>query len=239
MNHILIKNSSVSFPIYNVENQSFRHHFLRTLTGGKLSQQSKHTTTVDALQNINLEITHGERICLLGHNGSGKSTMLRLIAGVYSPSQGMIEVCGRISTLIDPALGMDFEASGIENIYLRGLFLGKSRSEVATKIEEIVDFSELGDFIYLPVRTYSSGMVMRLAFAISTCFDPEILLLDEWLSVGDPDFREKATLRLNNYVSKAGILVLATNDEQLAGTIGTRIIRMESGSIVSDTHRKT
>jgi len=234
MIEVTLKNLCVDFPLHSIESRSIRHHFLKALTGGAITSSKNKLLQVRALDNINLYFKEGDRICLLGHNGSGKSTLLRVISKIYPPSEGILNVNGRVSSMIDPTLGMDHEASGIENIYLRALFLDVKKNEVMKKIDEIIAFSELGDYIYLPVRTYSSGMVMRLSFAISTAFKPEILVLDEWLSVGDTRFRVKATERLNKFVQSAGLLILATNDEDLAKNIATRIIRLDHGIIVDD-----
>lgn len=234
MTKIKIEKVNVEYPLFSIENHSLRHRVISSVTGGKLSKSAKNLNVIKALNNINLEILSGERVCLIGHNGSGKSTFLRLIAGIYPPVTGKVTVDGNVSSLIDPALGMDYEASGIENIYLKGYLLGKSKVEIESIIRDVIDFSELGDFINLPVRTYSSGMVMRLAFSISTSISPEILLLDEWLSVGDTDFRSKATVRLNNFIGGVDILLLATNDEALAKSLATRIIKFEHGAIIDD-----
>lgn len=234
MNYIEIKNLNIEFPIYSIENKSLRHVLMNSVTGGMISNRSKRINVVKAISDLNLYVQDGERISVLGHNGSGKSTLLRAIAGIYPPTDGTVRVVGDVSTMIDPALGIDPEASGYENIYTRGLFLGKSKEEITIALNEIIEFSELGDFISLPVRTYSSGMVMRLAFSIATAFKPDILLLDEWLSVGDTQFREKAAERLGAFVNSASIVVLATNDEELAARVSTRMIRLEHGCLISD-----
>ena len=180
---------------------------------------------------MNFTLSEGDRLGLMGHNGSGKSTLLRVLAGVYEPTSGYLDVRGRIASLLDISVGMDPEASGIENIYLRGLLLGLGKEEIRQKIEEIVDFSELGDFIDLPVRTYSSGMSMRLAFSIATCVEADILLMDEWLSVGDADFVKKAEERLKSLVRKTPILVMASHSPEVIREVCTRVIRLEGGRV--------
>lgn len=169
---------------------------------------------------------------LSGHNGSGKSTLLRVLAGVYEPTSGSIDVRGRIASLLDISIGMDGESSGIENIYLRGILLGLSKKEIQRKVDEIVDFSELGDFIDLPIRTYSSGMWMRLAFSIATSIDADILLMDEWLSVGDADFVKKAEERLRHIVKKTPIIVIASHSLEVLNEVCNRRITLEGGRIV-------
>lgn len=232
MSSIILKNVSVDYPLYGLESQSFRHLLSSYFSKSKISHKVK---TIRAIHNLNLEIEHGERVCIVGTNGSGKSTLLRVLAGIYPPCTGAIQVDGKVTTLIDPALGMDYEASGFENIYLRGYLLSVSKAYINSVISQIIEFSELGDAIHYPVRTYSSGMIMRLAFSITTAFPSEILLMDEWLSVGDKQFREKAAARLKQYITDSSILVLATNDDKLAESVSTRIIRLENGDLVTDS----
>ena len=139
-----------------------------------------------------LDLKEGDRLGVVGHNGAGKSTLLRVISGVYEPIEGCLDIKGKITSMIDLSLGMDGEATGIENIYLRGALLGFNRQWLSSKVSDIVDFAGLGDFIRMPLRTYSTGMQMRLAFSIATLVQPEILLMDEWLNVGDAEFQERA-----------------------------------------------
>ncbi|MFZ7165888.1 ABC transporter ATP-binding protein [Avibacterium avium] len=230
--HIKLDNISVRFPIYDAKQRSFKQTMLNAATGGKIIQNTGKLTEIEALKNIDLDIKEGDRVALIGHNGSGKTTLLRVLAGVYAPVEGSISIKGKITSLLDSMLGMDGEATGIENIKLRGLFLGLRPKQTEKLIDEIVDFSELGDFINMPVRTYSSGMVLRLAFAISTSTQPEILLMDEWMSVGDEQFRNKAEKRLEQFVDKAGILVMATHDHGLAERVCSKHIYLEHGMIV-------
>ena len=160
--------------------------------------------------------------------------MLRVLSRVYTPQSGAAKIDGRVTSLIDISLGINPEASGRENVYVRGTLLGLSKSEISEKFDEIVEFSELGDFIEMPVRTYSSGMHLRLAFAVSTVLKPEILLMDEWLSVGDESFRNKAEERLTNLVDSAKILVIATHSRELIEKTCTRAIWMEHGQVKMD-----
>ena len=232
--HISLENVTVRFPIYDARQRSFKRAVMAAATGGQLVGKSGHTV-VEALRNINLEIAEGHRVALLGGNGAGKTTLLRVLAGVYHPEEGSIQVEGRVTSLLDSMLGMDLESTGYENMYLRGLFLGLKAKQIAALSDEIAEFSELGDFLNVPVRTYSSGMTLRLAFSISTVIKPEVLLMDEWMSVGDEHFKHKAEERLEQFVSDAGILVIATHDHGLADRLANRRITMEHGSIVEST----
>lgn len=230
--HISAQNISVKFPVFDAKHRSFKNSLLQVATGGKLVSQDKSPTYVEALKNINLEIKEGERVALVGHNGSGKTTLLRVLAGVYPPTTGNLIVNGKITSLLNSKLGMDNELTGIENIKTRGIFLGMTKQEIKSRTDEIVEFSELGDFINLPVRTYSSGMVLRLAFSITTCITPEILIMDEWLSVGDKEFKQKAEIRLHDFIDSAGILIFATHDNKMAKKLCNKQYTLNHGILV-------
>ena len=230
--YIHCDNISVKFPIYDAKRRSFKQTVLNAATGGRIIKDNG-VTEVESLKDISLALNEGDRLALVGHNGSGKTTLLRVLAGVYHPCSGTITSQGRITSLLDSMLGMDSDSTGLENIRLRSIFLGISRKEINNMIDEIVEFSELGDFINMPVRTYSSGMVLRLAFAISTSVKPEILLMDEWMSVGDEHFKDKAEKRMGEFVENAGILVMATHDHDLAKRVCDKEIRLEHGRIVA------
>ena len=227
--YIKAENVCVDFPIFNTPHRSFKKNLLKVATGGRISSDAGKGISIRALDEISLEISEGDRVGLTGHNGSGKSTLLRVLAGVYEPTSGSLEVKGRIASLLDISIGMDFEASGMENIYLRGLLMGFSKQAIREKIDEITAFSELGDYIEMPVRTYSSGMVMRLAFSIATSVEADILLMDEWLSVGDSDFVKKAEDRLRMLISRTPILVMATHSKEILEEVCTKVVRLESG----------
>ncbi|WP_241583120.1 ABC transporter ATP-binding protein [Rosenbergiella epipactidis] len=222
---------SIQFPIYNAQQRSLKRSLL-TVAGGRLGQVGR-TMTVNALNDISFRLDEGDRLALLGHNGSGKTTLLRALAGVYSPSAGQIKTCGRMSSLLDATLGMEPELTGIENIKLRSLLMGIPKQQLPSLIEDVIAFSELEEFISLPVRTYSSGMVLRLAFAICTAQPPEILLMDEWISVGDALFKDKVEHRLQQFTQQAAILVIATHDAQLAARIANRHLHLVKGRIAS------
>jgi ABC-2 type transport system ATP-binding protein/lipopolysaccharide transport system ATP-binding protein len=169
---------------------------------------------------------------LVGHNGAGKTTLLRVLAGIYEPTIGKAKISGHAAPLFDVALGMDPESTGYENIVLRGLFLGLSKSEIDARVDEIAEFTELGSFLELPIRTYSAGMRMRLAFAVSTSIEPDILLLDEGIGAGDAAFLEKASRRLKEFTEKAAIIVLASHSEALITQMCDKAVLMEHGKIL-------
>lgn len=229
--HIKLDNVAVKFPIFDSNSRSFKKTLMGAASGGKIGASKNGITEVQSLKNISFDIHQGDRLALVGHNGSGKTTLLRVLAGAYKPTEGKIDVSGKITSLIDPMMGMDGELTGLENIKLRGLFLGLNKNEIKNIIDDVVSFSELGDFINIPVRTYSSGMVLRLGFSISTSIQPEILLMDEWMSVGDESFKRKAEDRLTQFISKAGMLVLATHDDNLANNICNKKLHLVHGEI--------
>ena len=224
----------VDYPIFNANGRSLTSRLLEVATGGKLDKDPQGRVIVKALTGLNFKIETGERVGLLGHNGAGKSTLLRVLSGVYSPQIGRAQVFGKVSSLIDLSLGINPEASGRENIFIRGALLGMKRADIAKHFDAIVEFSELGDFIEMPVRTYSSGMHLRLAFAVSTVIQPEILLMDEWLSVGDESFQNKAEQRLGSLVESSKILVIASHSRELIENLCTRVIWLEHGQIKAD-----
>lgn len=234
MGHVLLKKLSVDIPIFNSQGRSLKKAVLGYTTGGKIGLTETGKTVIRSLDNINLEISSREKIGLIGHNGAGKSTLLRVLSGVYAPTSGLAKIDGSVGSLIDISLGIDGEATGLENIYLRAALLQIPRKKIDEELDELIEFTQLGDFINMPVRTYSTGMHMRLAFAVSTMISPDILLMDEWLSVGDLEFQNKAENRLNNLIERANILVLASHSRQLIERCCTRVIWLEHGAIRMD-----
>jgi ABC-type polysaccharide/polyol phosphate transport system ATPase subunit len=228
---LALENVSVSFPIYQTGSRSLKKHLLFRGTGGQIATDANHRIVVEALRNVSLKITAGDRVALIGSNGAGKTTMLRVMAGVYEPTSGKISSCGRISPLFDIALGIDSELSGYDNIRLRGMLLGLTAREIESYISDIVEFTELGDYLDIPVRTYSSGMMTRLTFAVATCFSPEILLMDEWIMAGDATFLAKAQHRVASFVERASILVLASHSIEICRQWCTKAIWMERGQV--------
>lgn len=210
---------SVEIPIYSNHHRSIKNSFLKQWTKTKTLPQ-----TVKALSNVTLQLKDSDRLGVMGPNGAGKSTLLRTIAGVYQPTSGKIEVKGRIASLIDISLGMDSEATGYENIRMRGIMMGLSLKQIKSMEDEIADFSGLGDFLHMPIRTYSSGMHMRLGFAVSTAIEADIILMDEWLSVGDSEFILKAEKRLENFIKRSSILVIASHSKELIKKISNKIL---------------
>ncbi|RFU45987.1 ABC transporter ATP-binding protein [Paraburkholderia sp. DHOC27] len=230
--YIRAQNIVVEFPIYNASHRSLRKSLMRATTGGRVAADAAKRVTVRALDDVTFEFKPGDRIGLVGHNGAGKTTMLRVLAGVYAPVSGALNVNGRIVSLIDLSLGMDQEATGYENIFLRGIMMGMKPSEIEKKLDAIAEFSELGeDFLNMPTRTYSSGMLLRLAFAVSTSIHADIVLMDEWLSVGDAAFNEKAADRLDQVVQNSAILVLASHSPKLVEKMCNRVLTFEHGRI--------
>lgn len=225
---------TVDFPIYNANARSLKKRLIQVVTGGQLGEGPTGHVVVRALDRLNFSIKDGERVGLLGHNGSGKSTLLRLLSGVYHPSTGRALINGDIGSLIDISLGVDPEATGRENIYIRGALLGMSKAEIDRRVDEIIEFSELGDFVDMPQRTYSMGMHLRLAFSVSTIVRPQILLMDEWLSVGDEGFRHKAEERMSELVRATNILVIASHSRDLVMNTCTRAIWLEHGTVRMD-----
>lgn len=196
-------------------------------------------TGIRALQGISFTVESGDRLAILGENGSGKTTLLQVLAGIYAPDEGVVEIDGRATSIVNINLGMQTEASGHRNITLRGLASGHSRQEIEDKRAEIAAFSELGEFLHLPVETYSAGMRMRLNFAIATAFDPEILILDEWLSAGDTSFRKKASQRMKEFVGKVGVLIMASHSASLLNDNCNRAIWLDRGRIEAEGDVKT
>lgn len=232
---ILIKarDLTVDFPTYTAD-RSLKRSLLKATTGGKLATDSHSRIAVRALDRLNFELRTGDRVGLYGHNGSGKSTLLRVLTGAYAPSAGYLEVRGKVASLLDISMGMEGDATGWENVFLRGLMMGMHPAEVRGKMAEIGEFSGLGNYLNMPLRTYSSGMQVRLAFAVSTVVDANILLLDEWLSVGDEDFQQKATQRLGELIDKASIMVLASHSPRLLCDTCNRIFVMDHGTLIND-----
>lgn len=235
MANIAARDVVVDFPIYGGKSRSLKSAVMRTATGGLLARDAADRVVVRALDHCSFEFAPGDRVGLVGNNGSGKTTLLRVLAGVYEPAHGAISVSGKVASMLSVNLGMDEEASGLENIYLRGAVMGLRRREIEPLVREICDFSELGEYIQMPLRTYSSGMSMRLAFAISTSVAADIVLMDEWLSVGDASFTKKAQDRLHAVVRQAKILVIASHDEQLIRKNCNRVLRLVHGRLTADT----
>ncbi|MDO6388179.1 ABC transporter ATP-binding protein [Uliginosibacterium sp. 31-12] len=224
----------VEFPIFENSHRSLKNTVMHLSTGGRIGLNAGQHPVVRALNELDFEIKEGDRVGLVGHNGSGKTTLLRVLSGVYAPVSGSLHVHGKVASLLDVSMGMDPDATGFENIYLRGIMDGLRPALIRSKVDEIADFTGLGDYLNLPVRTYSSGMLLRLAFAISTSVEAEILIMDEWLSVGDAEFSQKAAARLDKLVDSASILVIASHNPDLIGRACNRKIHLDHGNIISN-----
>lgn len=234
-NSIIARDLTVEFPILENSHRSLKKAVLNLTTGGRIGHDASQHVTVTALDSLNFEFSQGDRVGLIGHNGSGKTTLLRVLSGVYAPTRGDLIVHGKIASLLDVSIGLDPDATGFENIYLRGILDGLRPKTIRDKTDDIAEFSELGEYLNLPVRTYSSGMMLRLAFAISTSVEADILIMDEWLSVGDADFSAKAAIRLESLVDKASILILASHSPELIARVCNRQIQLVHGKIFHST----
>ncbi|RYZ13017.1 MAG: ABC transporter ATP-binding protein [Comamonadaceae bacterium] len=231
MASISLQNVSVHFPVYGAGANSIKKTVAASVSGGRFGKETG-VTVVQALKDINIELKSGDRVGLIGQNGAGKSTLLRTLAGIYEPASGRFERIGSVASLIDPSLGIEADATGFENIMLRGLVMGLNKREIDELTPEICDFSGLAEHLNMPVRTYSTGMAMRLAFSISTAVKADILLMDEWLSVSDAEFKAKAEKRMQDVVAQSGILVLASHSPRLIRKECNMVIRLEQGRIV-------
>ncbi|HVY15326.1 MAG TPA: ABC transporter ATP-binding protein [Rhodopila sp.] len=228
-----VEDLSVWFPLYHGSSRSLKKMALAAATGRLGREQGQHVV-VRALRDINLTLQPGDRLGLVGSNGAGKTTLLRVLAGIYEPVAGHIRVQGSLSSLLDPSLGMNVELTGRENILLRGLYAGLSKPEIARLEDDVASFAELSDFLDLPVRIYSSGMVVRLGFAMATAIKPQILLMDEWILAGDAAFMEKARTRLETMVRSAEILVLSTHQTEIIRDWCTRVLWLDQGHVRAD-----
>jgi lipopolysaccharide transport system ATP-binding protein len=226
MNRVVLENVSVSYPVagFLTSTNSNRPHNVGSLIG-----RAKGSTNIYALRDVSVIVDEGERIAVVGGNGSGKTTILKVVAGIFQPTAGEVTVSGRCMAIFNIGIGTSLEATGRRNIILRGLIAGLTTKEIEAKIPEIANFSELGPYLDLPVRTYSQGMALRLAFATTTAFEPEILVLDEWLGAGDQAFQAKATKRMQEFVGKAGSLWFASHNHKLLRSVCNKCLWLEAG----------
>jgi ABC-2 type transport system ATP-binding protein len=226
---IATKDACVDFPIFDAKSRSLKKTVMG-LVGGNIASTSK-VPIIEALRDITVNLEHGSRVALVGHNGAGKTTLLRLLAGIYEPTRGVAEISGRVAPVFDLGVGMDPEISGLENIMIRGLFLGMTRKQMEQRVDDIAEFTELGDFLRMPLRTYSTGMRVRLALGVVTSIDPEILLLDEGIGAVDAAFLEKSKKRLADLVERSGLLVFASHSDELLRELCDTAIWMEHGRV--------
>lgn len=228
MSSIIFDSASVEYPLFGIKNRSLKSELFKKVGG--LFKSNKNITHVTALNNINISINTGDRVGLVGHNGSGKSTFLKLASGSLFPTSGRVDIDGKVSSLLDLSMGLDGELTGIENIKLKSTIHKVLNYEEYKK--NVIDFAQLGDFINLPVRSYSNGMVLRLAFAASAYIKPDILLLDEIISVGDEDFSKKSENHMKNIISNSNILILANHNFEIIKKYCNKILFFDKGSIV-------
>lgn len=236
MPSVVLRDAHVDLPVFSSRSRGL----INSVFGYARREESRieavglRTYRVHALRGLDLHISDGERVGLVGQNGAGKTTLLRVLSGAYEPTQGSVEISGTVSSLTDLTLGMDMEASGYENIRLRALYLGLSRRDALALERDAEEFTELGRYLDLPVRTYSLGMMLRLAFAVSTAVAPDILLMDEMVGAGDAHFLQKAKARLEGLMQKASILVLASHNDQIIRSFCTRALCLRGGNIAFD-----
>ena len=228
MAHIDITNVTIDLPIYGAHNMNLKDRVANFLT-----RRETEVEIIRALDNVSLSIKDGERIGIVGPNGAGKTTLLRVMAGILKPSQGNVNIHGSVVSMIDQGLGMDPQCTGIENIFRRGIFLNQSNHQMQEHLDDIIEFSGLGDRIRHPLYTYSSGMRARLAFSIATSVKPEILILDEGIGAADEEFAERAATRLDAFLQNAGILLLASHSNQLIESWCNKKVRLESGQLLT------
>ncbi len=222
---------TVSYPVYDGQGMSLRNHLLRISTGGIIEGRSGKVSMVTALRDVSFQLKRGDSIGLIGHNGAGKSTLLRTMAGIYTPTEGSVVRQGKVATMLDLAAGMDMELSGYENIMRMCLLMGEPPSAINQHTQEIEAFTQLGNFLQMPVRTYSAGMLARLVFAIATCTRPDILLVDEIFGLGDAEFQTHAKQRMEDLVNTVGIFVFASHFSEVLKRYCNRFFRLEHGSL--------
>lgn len=231
MASIKLDDVSVDFPIYNAQNFSLRHSFVKAATGGVLKKKKENSFTVSALKNISFSLERGDRLGLIGHNGSGKTTLLKLLAGIYTPTSGSIQIKGNISTLFNVLLGVYEDMTGYENLYISSIIRGRPLLEAKKSLGEMAEFTELGDYLHVPMRTYSAGMQLRIGFAVATEGTPDILLVDEIFGTGDKGFVDKSVKRLTSLIERAGILVFSSHSEALVSQLCNKLMILEHGEI--------
>src|SRR5712691_4722743 len=230
---VYLRDVSVEFPIYSGGSRSLKKLLFHSTTQGNLARDASDRITVMALNGVTLDIKHGDRLAIIGANGAGKSTLLKVLAGIYAPTGGRMYASGRVSALLTASVGLNPDATGRENIILRGMYMDVHPRDMRDHVDEVAEFTELGSFIDMPVRTYSSGMMVRLCFAVATSLRPEILLMDEWLAAGDAAFLNKARQRMEDFLSGTSILVLASHSLSLLKEWCNLAILLDQGRIVA------
>ena len=236
--NIEVSSVNFDFPLYHTSGRSLKKMLFKSVAGrigsAGMESNAQHRVVVRALRDVSFTLRSGDRLGLIGSNGAGKTTLLRTLAGIYEPASGHVRLRGSLNALLDPNPGMNLDLTGRENIMLRGLINGMNKAQIERLQDDVATFAELGDFINLPVRIYSSGMVVRLGFAMATATRPQVLLMDEWFLAGDADFLEKARSRMEDMVRGAEILVLSTHVPDIVLKWCTRVIWMDQGRIRQD-----
>lgn len=228
MNKIEVKDVFFSYPLFGIKkkNNKFSQHIGGEITNNKLVE-------IKALNGISLDLVEGDRVALCGSNGCGKSTLLRILSKIYFPDSGTVSIKGNFSSLLDNQSGFEFEATGIDNIYIRGFLLGMSKKFIDNNIDDVISFSELGNFIQYPIKTYSSGMLARLSFSIINMLDPDIYLIDEHIGTGDEQFLDKIKNKINEIIEKKKILVISSHSKELITKFCNKTVMMKQGKIIA------
>lgn len=234
MARVIAEGVGVDFPLYHGSARSLKRTLVAAASGGRISKDAQKRIVVQGLRDVSFTLEAGERLGLIGSNGAGKTTLLRTLAGIYEPVHGRVRIEGTLNALLDPNLGMNPDLTGRENIKLRGLFAGLDRAAIRELEEDVITFAGLSEFIDLPIRTYSSGMVIRLGFALATAIHPEVLLMDEWFLAGDAQFMGKAQARLELLVRNAEILVLSSHEHKVIKEWCTRALWLDRGRVVME-----
>ena len=234
MSKIILKNVYLNYPVFSSDSRSFKKNVLNKIKSEKFKKNKSDILHIQALKNINLEIKEGDRMGIYGNNGSGKSSLLKVISGIYYPSSGSINVEGRINSLISLNAGFNENLTGKENSIFKLKLLGLKKDEINDKLDEIKNFSGLNEFFFLPIKTYSSGMLLRLSFSLSILCPHDILIMDEWLSVGDDKFQQQALSKINEIIQKSKILIIASQSKNVLEKLCNKIITLKDGIIVSE-----
>jgi ABC-type polysaccharide/polyol phosphate transport system ATPase subunit len=233
MPSVHLRDVAVEFPVYQAGARSLKKILIAGTTLGNLAHDAHDRVLVRALNGVTLDIKDGERLGIIGPNGAGKTTLLKVLAGIYKPTRGQVRISGRATALINASVGLNPDATGRENIIVRGLYMDVHPREMRARIDEIAEFTELSSYLDMPVRTYSAGMMVRLAFAISTCIQPEILILDEWLAAGDAQYLAKAQRRMAQFVAASSIVILASHSLHLIEHWCRQAIFLKDGAVIA------
>jgi homopolymeric O-antigen transport system ATP-binding protein len=232
MSSIDVRNVCLDYPLVGMGNRSLKNKILSATTGGLISAGDA-IPVVKALRDVSFSLEEGDRLGLIGHNGAGKSTLLKVLAGIYQPTSGVVHSAGRVVSTLNLGLGLEREATGIENIIIRGLLLGMKRAEIEKKLDEIAEFTDLGEYLNMPIRIYSSGMTTRLAFATVTAMESDILLMDEVIGTGDAAFMDKAERRLKEFMNRSKIIVFASHADAVIRKLCNKALLLEHGRVIA------